>query len=336
MRRAAAWVAVACALIAFVLPSSAARTTWTHGFDLSWPQCSGEHARHLPAGTPRYVVLGLTHGAGHTANPCFADQVAWARARGALVGAYLVPSYPTADQRKAAVAGAFGVCRSLRCRLRNDGAAQAADALQVMRSAGIDLRMVWVDVEFRSDPAWPSHPTRNRAVLRGVFHGLRAQGVRAGVYTTSYMWWRITGGWRVDLPNWLPSGNGSPATARARCRESGTGGLTWLVQYTREWDEDLTCPAMDPVPSRPGPLWRYRHLTLRLGARGAAVTALQRSLRVTRSGDYDAPTTAAVAAFQHRRGLPMNGAVDTDDWRALGAFRRHGGHGFLLDRMVTR
>ncbi len=337
MRRGAAFACALAAVLAFVSPSSAARTTWTHGYDVSWPQCHAGRGWHLPGGSPRYVVLGLTHGAGHTANPCFRDQLDWARDRGSLVGAYLVPSYPTADQRAAAGAGVYGVCGdSLRCRLRNDGAAQAADALAVMRSGGIDVPMVWVDVEFRSHPAWPHRPARNRAVIRGVFHGLREAGVRVGVYTTSYMWGHITSGWRVRVPNWLPAGSGSAATARSRCRESGTGGVTWLVQYTREWDEDLTCPVMDPTRGRPGPLWPYRTTRLELGSAGAAVTALQGALGIPPSGDYDAVTTAAVTAFQQEHGLPVTGAVDTDDWRALGAFHREGGHPFLLKRMVAR
>jgi peptidoglycan hydrolase-like protein with peptidoglycan-binding domain len=108
------------------------------------------------------------------------------------------------------------------------------------------------------------------------------------------------------------------------------------VQYTRRFDEDLTCPVMDAVPGRPGPLWRYRHTTQQLGARGAAVRALQRQLHVTVTGNYDLATTTAVVQFQHAHALPVDGRVDSDDWRAMGAFRRTGGHPFLLGRMTTR
>jgi peptidoglycan hydrolase-like protein with peptidoglycan-binding domain len=337
MRRASVWLAAAVMLVAHVTASSGASTTWTHGYDISWPQCSGSSAQHLPGGHPRYVVLGLTHGAGHTANPCLADQLSWARSRGSRVAAYLVPSYPTKAQRTAAKVGVYGACSgSLRCRLRNDGAAQAADALLVMRRAGLDLPMVWVDVEFRSNPAWTRYDGRNRAVLQGVFRGLRDAGLRYGVYTTSYMWSRITGGWRVDVPNWLPSGNGRATTARHMCRTSGTGGTTWLVQYTREWDENLTCPSMDARPGVPGALWPYRHQRLSTGSSGAAVEALQRALTAPVTGTYDVPTAAVVSQFQVQRGLPVTGSVDSDDWRALGAFTRVGGRPFRLLEMTTR
>jgi hypothetical protein len=335
MRRRLVASAAGLVMVAAAVTASGASTTWTHGYDVSWPQCSGAAARHLPSSSPRFVVLGLTHGAGHTANPCLPAQLAWARQRGAAVSAYLVPSYPTKSQRRAAATGPYGSCGTRSCRLHNDGAAQAADAVSVMTRAGLPVPMVWVDVEFRSDPAWPHAPARNRAVLEGVFRGLRDAGLRYGIYTTSYMWSHIAGSWRVHVPNWLPSGNGRSTDAKAHCRATGSGGRTWLVQYTREWDENLTCPAMDAVPGRPGPLWPYRATTLQLGSTGRAVNALQRRLRLTETGSYDAPTSLAVFRFQRSVGLPMTGSVDSDDWRALGAFRRIGGHPFLLSRMTT-
>ena len=336
VRRTAVWVAVVAVLAAVVTASAGQRTTWTHGYDVSWPQCKGSQARHLPAGRPAYVVLGLTHGAGHTVNPCLADQIAWARSRGSRIAAYLVPSYPTAAQRKSARVGTYGVCHTLSCRLHNDGAAQSADALGVMRRVGLSLPMVWVDVEFRSHPSWSRDDARNRAVLAGVLRGLDRAGVRYGVYTTSYMWRSLTGGWRLRVPNWIPAGSGSAAAARERCATTGSGGPTWLVQFTREWDENLTCPVMDGRPSRPGPLWRYRHTSLGTGSSGAAVRALQRAIDVPPSGDYDLGTTLAVTRFQVDRNLPVSGSVDTDDWRALGAFARTGGRPFRLLEMTTR
>lgn len=336
MRRAVVWFAAVAMLAALVSSSPAASTTWTHGYDISWPQCAGRNAHHLPSATPRYAVLGLTHGTGHTANPCFGAQLAWARDRGTAVGAYLVASYPTSAQVSAARTGAYGNCGTTTCRLHNDGAAQAADALRVMHRAGLSLRMVWVDVEFRHNPPWTHHHDRNRTVLEGIFRGLHDAGVDFGIYTTSYMWDHITGGWTVRAPNWLPSGDGSSTTARSRCRTTGTGGVTWLVQYTREWDEDLTCPVMDAIAGHGGPLWPYRTTTLTSGSSGKAVSALQRALKMTATGSYDLQTTLAVAQFQRAHALPVNGSVDSDDWRALGAFRFVGGRPFLLHRMVSR
>ena len=336
MRRAALWVAVAAAVATLATTSSGTSTTYTHGFDVSWPQCSGATARHMPAHRPSYLILGLTHGRGHTENPCLAAQLAWAQQHDVPVGAYLVVSYPTVQQRAAAETGAFGTCHGdLACRLRNDGAAQAADAIAVMRNADAPAPMVWVDVEFRHVQRWPRSHSNNVRVLQGVLAGLRAAGVPYGVYTTAYMWQSITGGWRVDVPNWLPGGGGNRAKAKRMCRATATGGPTWVVQYTRSLDEDLTCPVMDATPGRPGPLWPYRSTVLRLGSSGPAVRALQKALRrVGVTGNYDAPTFYAVVQFQQAHGLPVDGQVDGDDWRALGAFKLYGGHPFLLVRMA--
>src|SRR3954451_1771583 len=146
MRRAAILGAALAAMAVITGGSQATTTTWTHGYDVSWPQCSGSASRHLPGGSPAYAILGLTHGSGHTTNRCLPAQLSWARENGARVGAYLVPSFPTSADIRGARNGPWGACGSNRtCRLRTDGASQAADAVAVMRSAGLPLRMLWVD-----------------------------------------------------------------------------------------------------------------------------------------------------------------------------------------------
>jgi len=336
-RRLPLLAAATLAAVAVASSSASTPTTYTRGYDVSWPQCDGSSPRHLPTHSASYVILGLTHGRGHTANPCLPGQLAWARRHSMPVGAYLVPSFPTRAQLRAASSGPWGRCGGDRvCRLRTDGAKQAADALAVMSRAGFAAPMVWVDVEFRHVQPWSRDHASNRHVLEGVVRKLRDAHVGVGVYSTSYMWRHIAGAWRVDVPNWVPSGTGEAGDAKAKCQDSATGGRAWLVQFTRTWDEDLTCPVMDPAAGRPGPLWRYRNTTLRVGDSGAAVSALQKALRISVTGTYEVQTVTAVIQFQQARGLPVNGQVDRDDWHALGAFRRVGGHGFLLWRVVAR
>jgi hypothetical protein len=322
--------------------TGAATTTYTHGYDVSWPQCSnhgnGAKAAHMPTGGT-YVILGLTHGAGHTVNPCLAAQLSWAKAHGMMVGAYLVPSYPTAAQLARADSGPYGDCgtNDLACRAGNDGAKQAMEALTTMRKAGLPAPMVWVDVEFRHKYKWSQNHAVNAKVVEGAINRLKAGGVGVGIYTTSYMWAHIVGSYRVNLPNWLPAGDGKVADAEAKCRTTGSGGVTWIGQYTRTFDENVTCPVMDATPGHPGPLWPYRNTTLSFGATGDAVKALQKALAITNvTGQYDVETTAAVLQWQQQKGLPVNGTIDQDDWRALGAFKLYGGHPFLLAKVVAR
>jgi hypothetical protein len=344
VRRYATWAVTAALVTAATAAGTrawSASTTYTHGYDVSWPQCSdsgnGSKAAHMPSGGT-YVILGLTHGAGHTVNPCLGAQLSWAKAHSVMVGAYLVPSYPTAAQLARAGSGPYGGCgvNDTACRAGNDGAKQATEALATMHKAGVPAPMVWVDVEFRHKFPWSKNQSINARVVQGVINQLRASGVGVGVYTTSYMWQHIVGNYRVNLPNWLPAGDGKPADAEAKCKTTGSGGTTWIGQYTRTFDENVTCPIMDATPGHPGPLWPYRYTTLSFGASGDAVTALQKALSLPNvTGQYDVQTTTAVVQWQQQKGLPVNGIVDEDDWRALGAFTLVGGHPFLLSRVVA-
>lgn len=339
MRRFGVWL-LALGLAAAVMTSSqGASTTYTHGYDVSWPQCHSGGSSRMPSGSARFVILGLTHGAGHTVNPCLPAQVSWARAHHVPVGAYLVPSYPTARQLAAATNGPFGTCapNDRACRLGNDGAAQAAEALATMRRAGLPAPMVWIDVEFRHVQKWSKSHTDNADVVRGVIAGLRSRTMPYGVYTTSYMWAHIVGAFRVDAPNWLPAGSGDATDAKPKCRATGSGGTTWIAQYTHGLDQNLTCPAMDAAPGHPGPLYRYRNTVLQLGSSGEPVRLAQQALGspTAVTGQYDARTAAAVAAFQVEHALPADGRIDNDDWRALGAYKLYGGHPFLGPRVFA-
>jgi hypothetical protein len=338
MRRAFTWAAaVALGWGVLATTQAAAPTTYTHGYDLSWPQCSGSTASHLPGPEANYVILGLTHGSGHTVNPCLSGQLSWARSHHVLVGAYLVASYPTPREQQDASDGPVGHCGDdAACRRGNDGAKQASDALATMNRARVPAPMVWVDVEFRHYRSWSKDRAANADVVRGVLAGLDAAHVPYGIYTTSYMWEHIVGDLRVDAPNWLPAGSGKPADAKAECRATGTGGPTWVTQYTHGFDQNLTCPVMDATPGHPGPLWPYRQTELSSGSTGDAVVALQKALGTLQvTGTYDDQTLASVLAFEAEHQLPVGATWGPADWRALGAWNLEGGHPFLLPQVVA-
>jgi len=211
---------------------------------------------------------------------------------------------------------------------------QARDALASMHAAGLHAPRVWVDVEFRRFPRWPHRHRANAAVVQGIVRGLRAAHKPLGVYTTSYMWHAIVGGYRLRVPNWLPVGHGSPRGAMRMCDTTATGGVTWLAQYTRRLDSDLTCPVLDPTPGHHGRLWRFRKLTLTLNSHGPAVRAVQHRVGDQVSGWYGPLTAAAVRKWQRTNGLQPTGRVTRVEWRAMGAYRNHGGHGYLLSKIA--
>jgi hypothetical protein len=77
-----------------------------------------------------------------------------------------------------------------------------------------------------------------------MVRALRHHHKRFGVYTTGYMWHVIAGRYRLDVPQWLPSGHARARGTKPMCRRTATGGVTWLVQYTMRLDQDLTCPVL--------------------------------------------------------------------------------------------
>jgi hypothetical protein len=242
-------VAVAAVAFSFSNSSVSIAPKGAHGYDVSWPQCSGTEAHNLPPGSPPYVIFGLTDVGDHTVNPCLGSQLGWARSHGVRVGAYLLASYPTAAQLLEAGNGLYGSCgASLLCRLRNDGAAQAQQALATMTAAGVRAPRLWLDVEVRHVNPWSGKTRRNVALLQGIVRGLRVGHLPTGVYTTSYQWQQIAGDFRLDVPNWLPAGQAPASDAEALCSATATGGVTWLVQYTQALDSDLTCPPLEVAP----------------------------------------------------------------------------------------
>jgi hypothetical protein len=290
----------------------------------------------MPQGRPSYLILGLTHGAGDTVNPCLAAQLGWAKSRGVRVGAYLVVSYPPKAQQALASNGLFGPCgTSVRCRLRNNGAKQAQAAIVTMQAVGLRPPRVWLDVELGRSLPWSAHAAANRAVLQGAVRALRDAHLPFGVYTTPAMWTQITRGFALNVPNWLPSGDGRARHAAALCSTTATGGVTWLVQYTRALDSDLTCPVLGPVPGAHDELWQFRNTTLQLQSTGPAVRAVQQVVAAPVTGVYDTITQEAVQRWQKSVNVAVTGVIAAADWQAMGAYKTHGGHGFLLRGIVS-
>ncbi len=97
--------------------------------------------------------------------------------------------------------------------------------------------------------------------------------------------------------------------------------LNWALPYSKP--RALPCPSYPRVTPPVGAsatlkkLITYSGMRLRPGARGPAVTAVQRSLKVSATGYYGPATKAAVQKFQGQRGLSTSGNVNTATWRAL-------------------
>ena len=148
MRRAAVWAAAVSVIAAVAFAAGGASTTYTHGYDVSWPQCSsrqGGYGLPMPSASAPFVVVGLTDGRSFTANPCVTSQAAWARRAGVPTAAYLVATYPTRAEVRAWSSGPRRP-RTLRDQVYNVGVAQGRAALRVLARSGLRARSVWLDV----------------------------------------------------------------------------------------------------------------------------------------------------------------------------------------------
>ena len=214
------------------------------GADISWPQCPPgmgiEHketsGQPMPTAEAEYVVIGLTNGPGFHANPCLADQVAWARDRGLLVAAYSVISWP--DEAAQEQYGG----------LREAGYAQAQFNLGSMEAAGLDSPIVWLDVEQVPHYEWSASTAANAEVVLGAAQGYLDAGYRIGVYSTPYIWSSLVGDLSLGVPEWRAAGQTSRAEAESRC------GPDWVIQggeaVLGQWVEDsrdknVTCPGAE-------------------------------------------------------------------------------------------
>jgi hypothetical protein len=214
------------------------------GADISWPQCPPgmgiEHketsGQPMPTAEAEYVVIGLTNGPGFHANPCLADQVAWAKQQGLLLAAYSVISWP--DEAAQEEHGG----------LRDAGYAQARFNVASMEAAGLETPIVWLDVEQVPFYEWSADTSANAQVVVGAAQGYLDAGYRVGVYSTPYIWESLVGDLSLGVPEWRAAGQTSRAEAEDRC------GRDWVIQggdaVLGQWVEDsrdknVTCPGVE-------------------------------------------------------------------------------------------
>ncbi|QIG43541.1 hypothetical protein G5V58_12905 [Nocardioides anomalus] len=211
------------------------------GADISWPQCppgmgipyKETSGQPMPTAQAEYVVIGLTNGPGFHANPCLADQVAWAEGRGLLVSAYSVISWPD-DAAQQQYGG-----------LQEAGHAQAEFNIASMEAAGLDSPVVWLDVEQVPHYEWSTSTAANAEVVLGAAQGYLDAGYRVGVYSTPAIWSGLVGDLSLGVPEWRAAGQTSRSEAESRCGEDWSiqGGEAVLAQWVEDArDVNVTCP----------------------------------------------------------------------------------------------
>jgi hypothetical protein len=133
-------------------------------------------------------------------------------------------------------------------------------------------------------------------------------------------------GWRCDRAAWKVYDKPTIGTP---------GGDWWHVEIAPDHADDpayyeqafakitggKSAPAQ-PAPYKTAPadngsLFKYPGADQKLGSKGPAVQLIQAVLKVTESGNFDAPTEAAVKAWQTKNGLKADGVVGPVSWKKL-------------------
>jgi hypothetical protein len=277
-------VATLVALVTALLVAGATVTAWALvgppgavGHDVSYPQCG----QSLPT-TGSFGVVGVNGGKVSIANPCLASQYSWAsgRTNGASLyantgnpGSISTFYWPASGSRDPALCTDRTSAADAGCAY-DYGYHGGQDSLRVARNAlgsGVTSKTWWLDVEVAN--SWNGSASANAASLQGAVDALVAGGVgTVGIYSTSYQWTQITGGYSTanaaahrsawasaftpkrpleQAPLWI-AGLSSVDAAAKNCGTSFTGGTTVLAQYTDgSFDGDLVCGGGTPPTTTP-------------------------------------------------------------------------------------
>ncbi|MFG1924090.1 peptidoglycan-binding protein [Cryptosporangium sp. NPDC048952] len=126
--------------------------------------------------------------------------------------------------------------------------------------------------------------------------------------------------WRVLLTTLKPATATKPTTPTATPAKPAVPAASTAKPAVPASPATPAAGAAKPVAKPVNALAQYRNTTLKVGSKGAAVTALQRRLKLpTVTGTFASKTQAAVKTFQRTHRLPVTGVVNRATWIALGA-----------------
>jgi hypothetical protein len=252
--------------LAIAAPTAAAAPMFGH--DISWPQCpvaQGGYALPMPPASSQFVIVGLNgfdpkaspkQGLPFNENPCLAWQLQQTSTKPRH--GYTIPAFPTAAQLSTYGSRGPWTTTTRAARLSNVGYAQAQFVIDTMKKVGWAPPVVWIDVEPRTTQPWPTgtvaRERANRFVLEGMMRRFRDAGIPYGLYSYTYGWNQITGGWWLPgVPVWATAGTlDYPTEALDRCKPpSFSGGRVYISQwYDSSRDYDRTCDPYQFTPLR--------------------------------------------------------------------------------------
>ena len=208
----------------------------SYGYDISNFQCGG-----LPPSPHTIGIVEVEGSSMGAANPCLADEAAWAA--GGL-NLYIYLTYGTAPSSNDPACSSTESPASC-----NFGFDTALDAFHKATQSGANTLVPWwLDVE--SDPSWSSDVAANAAMVQGAIDGLHFEGLNSvGIYSQLSHWSGIVGSYSPSAPEWVANwgSNVPPFNPSQYCSGFNfSNGTVQLVQYTdgantNGFDSDYAC-----------------------------------------------------------------------------------------------
>ena len=251
-------------VLLILLPSSASAAVGspypssTLGYDVSFPTLSYPTWFH-------FAIVSVTRGKAFRNNEKLAHQYSWAKfgshtaptvymnlnaPYGSTVAGNINSPKPCPPRDTAATSTEPTTCEGY-----NYGYSAANDAYTYAKSAGVESRLWWLDIEEAN--SWSDTLAVNGATIQGAIDSLNTQGIRVGIYSMPYMWNNIAGkgfiptqtleGTPVPIPLWLPVGIKTLVGAINTCVTAKSfiaGNPIWLIQYVANStaiDQNLAC-----------------------------------------------------------------------------------------------
>jgi hypothetical protein len=203
------------------------------GIDVSFPNCQNA----IPKAT--FGIVGVNGGLVFSQNPCLKDQAAKFK----NLSLYINTGYP--GQVYAVKYQSYpNNCSILEldCLAYNYGYNAAEYSYNYALGLGIKASTWWLDVELEN--SWTGNYEQNVQALQGQIDFLKSRQVGTiGIYSTTYQWNQITGGWLNFLPSWGATTWRSAKQAATYCKgHEFTGGPSYLMQYIgKSFDQNVAC-----------------------------------------------------------------------------------------------
>lgn len=227
-------VMTAITLVGNTASASTVYPTGSTGVDVSYPNCG--------VAIPKvdFGIVGVTGGLVYSENPCLADQAENFKDLSLYINTGLNASpaspYYVAAQQNCNV--------DVNCAAYTYGYNAANDALAYADSQGVTSSKWWLDVE--TENTWNTDVMQNRQSIQGAYDALIARGATTvGVYSTTYQWNEITGGWQNNWPSWGATTWATAKQAQKYCTgHEFTGGPSLLMQFKgkkSKLDQNVAC-----------------------------------------------------------------------------------------------